>query len=592
MGALHKSLDPALVSHLRRALGLEGLVESLAPGAPSAAAAASGFQWVAPLGQAPSPDQSQASILYWLDSHWIDSAGSAPPGPCPVLDELTRIGPLNNQSVLVIDDARFFLTATPKGAARDHWPDILDLTQALAAIGPNHRQWIINDVVILAPTSVTGLVREYDQRLGLNLVRTIRLAKIGSRHQANRRFVEQLRQQGRAGFNAAFQASRRPETIFSYHLGRMDIRRVLDIGANSGQFCETLRGMGYGGEILSVEPQAKAHEALLEATRKDDLWCALPRQATGAVRGFVDLNISENSVSSSLRPVHANHIKAEPTTAQVRKERVFASRSGDLLKGHLMAGIEALKIDVQGFEDQVLEGYRPWLSTVRLLLVELSMVECYEGAPDLFTLDRRIVDELGFSRISLEPAYYDDVTGVVQQYDGIYYRPALMPAPRAARQLANRLSSGKLLTLIQEAQPGRALILGKESGMDALDGLGPADWLTGLQSFGEMVMRLPPELVDDLKGQSDLLEGFDLDEPGWDLGLALIAVARGFVFKRLGAKAAPSTTGEEAGTAALKRLLDRLASDPAGHCPDLIQDLADQSASSDLDHAAVLSRLG
>ena len=43
-----------------------------------------------------------------------------------------------------------------------------------------------------------------------------------------------------------------------------------------------------------------------------------------------------------------------------------------------------------------------------------------------------LVNELSFSRISLEPAYYDDRQGVVQQYDGIYYRPDAKPREPAS----------------------------------------------------------------------------------------------------------------------------------------------------------------
>ena len=591
MGALHKSLDPVLVNVLRRVLGLEVLVESLATDRPSAASVVPGFKRVEALGLGPSPDLTEASILYWLDSHWIDSSLSAPEGPCPIPDELARIGTLNSQSILVIDDARHFLTTGPKGAPQDHWPDISSLTDALSALSPGHRMWVINDMVILAPTTVADLIRDYDQTSGLNLPRTISLARLGSQHQANHRHVAQQRQMGRAVFNAAFQGARRPETIFSFHLGRMGIRRVLDIGANTGQFGETLRAMGYDGEILSVEPQITAHRDLLAATRKDDLWCALPRQATGAVRGFVDLKISENSVSSSLRSVHANHINADRATTQVAIERVFASRSGDLLKGHLMAGIEALKIDVQGFEDQVLEGYRPWLGGVRLLLVELSIVECYEGAPDLFTLDRRIVEEFGFSRISLEPAYYDDVTGVVQQYDGIYYRPDLPPASRASSPPTRSVSSGDLRTLFHEAEPGIAIILGQDPDLEALN-RAPVDWLLGLEAAVGMCMRVPSELVDDLRGQPDLLEGFSLDEPGWDIALAVIGLARGYVFKQVGGRKPRQGTGSQSDIDALQRLLGRLSAEPAGHCPDLVQDLADRSETAGLMHAAVLDLLG
>lgn len=71
----------------------------------------------------------------------------------------------------------------------------------------------------------------------------------------------------------------------------------------------------------------------------------------------------------------------------------------------------------------MLDGLLSHLPNVRLLQVELSMVECYVGAPDMFALDRWIVEELGFERVSLEPSYYDEARGVVQQYDGIYYRP-------------------------------------------------------------------------------------------------------------------------------------------------------------------------
>jgi hypothetical protein len=189
-----------------------------------------------------------------------------------------------------------------------------------------------------------------------------------------------------------------------------------------------------------------------------------------------------------------------------------------------MAGIEALKIDVQGFEDQVLEGYGPLLSGIRLLMVELSMVECYEGAPDLFSLDRRIVDEYGFRRISLEPTYYDDVTGVVQQYDGIYFRPDLPPPRSASRSPSRAVSTGDFRTIFLETEPGRALVLGTDETPSALSDRGPDDWVLGLHTPGGMVMRVPSELANDVRDQPDLLEGFSLDEPDWDLALALIAV--------------------------------------------------------------------
>jgi FkbM family methyltransferase len=249
----------------------------------------------------------------------------------------------------------------------------------------------------------------------------------------------------RAHFNAEFLAGERSERIFAYHLGRLGIERVLDVGANTGQFAQKLRRHGFGGTIYSVEPQLAAYEAMLAAARVDARWIPLSRQGAGAERQVMDLNIAQNGWSSSFRPVHLNHTAAEPSTRTIGRERVFVSRSGELLRSQLMAGVEALKIDVQGFEDQVLEGYRSWLPNIRLLLLELSLVECYEGAPDLFELDRRLVHDWGFTRVSLEPSYYDEALGVVQQYDGIYYRPQSTRAPTAQ---ASRVQIGAVVTSV------------------------------------------------------------------------------------------------------------------------------------------------
>jgi FkbM family methyltransferase len=276
-----------------------------------------------------------------------------------------------------------------------------------------------------------------------------------------------------------------------HHLGRLGIKRVLDVGANAGQFAQKLRRLGFDGTIYSVEPQVAAYEALLASSRADAHWIPLARQGAGAERQVLDLNISENGWSSSFRPVHSNHMAAEHSTRTVGHERVFVSRSGELLRPESIAGIEALKIDVQGFEDQVLEGYRSWLPNIRLLLLELSLVECYKGAPDLFELDRRLVGEFGFSRVTLEPSYYDDTSGVVQQYDGIYHRPQRARPPA---DQATGLQIGAVVTSV-----GGQLRRLRSDGVDVGDGWMQACMQSWLQ-FGARVASVsemqPPSGIE------------------------------------------------------------------------------------------------
>jgi FkbM family methyltransferase len=228
---------------------------------------------------------------------------------------------------------------------------------------------------------------------------------------------------GPAKFNATFFREDRSEQILLYHLRRMGISRLLDIGANFGQFGEKMRELGYGGLIYSVEPQAGAHRKLVSTAVGDPLWIPLLPQGAGAQPDFLKLNLSENSWSSSVLEVHQNHLSAEPKTRTVATETIYVNKSSELLSSALMQQIEAVKIDVQGYEAHVLEGYKSLIKNTRLLMLEMSLVECYRGAPDMFALDKQLVQTFGFSRVSFEPVYYDDTHGVVQQFDGIYYRP-------------------------------------------------------------------------------------------------------------------------------------------------------------------------
>ncbi|MFM8635065.1 MAG: FkbM family methyltransferase [Planctomycetia bacterium] len=261
---------------------------------------------------------------------------------------------------------------------------------------------------------------------------------------------------GLTGFNAQFLGANRSERIFAYHLQRLGITRMLDVGSNSGQFATKMRRLGFAGVIYSVEPQASAYMQLLAAAHRDLLWFPLARQAAGDQRQFTDLRLSENGWSSSLLDVHANHVRADRATRCVGSESIFVNTASRLFHSDLMPRVEALKIDVQGYEDRVLDGYLPFLENVRLLLLELSAVECYCGGMDMFALDERLVARHGFSRVSLEPSYYDDTRGVVQRYDGIYFRP-----DRPARGRSERLGV-RVEAVLTSVGPTPAPIPGKE----------------------------------------------------------------------------------------------------------------------------------
>ena len=82
----------------------------------------------------------------------------------------------------------------------------------------------------------------------------------------------------------------RPDTHhdarYAHLLRTRDIRLILDVGANAGQYGSLLRSdFGYHGRILSFEPLTAAHAALTARAAADPLrlWEVAPRSALAVI---------------------------------------------------------------------------------------------------------------------------------------------------------------------------------------------------------------------------------------------------------------------------------------------------------------------
>jgi hypothetical protein len=114
------------------------------------------------------------------------------------------------------------------------------------------------------------------------------------------------------------------------------------------------------------------------------------------------------------------HSEAEPQSAYVETETVPLNRLDDLYSP-TPADRVLLKIDVQGYEPQVIEGAANLLSTCRAVILELSLVPLYKGqllAKDMW----EILAARGFQPWSFEPGFRHPETGRMLQLDGIFVR--------------------------------------------------------------------------------------------------------------------------------------------------------------------------
>lgn len=54
-----------------------------------------------------------------------------------------------------------------------------------------------------------------------------------------------------------------------------EVERVLDVGATGGQFASQLRGVGFEGHFVSIEPSPTTFEVLRRWAAMDPLWSVL-----------------------------------------------------------------------------------------------------------------------------------------------------------------------------------------------------------------------------------------------------------------------------------------------------------------------------
>jgi FkbM family methyltransferase len=207
-------------------------------------------------------------------------------------------------------------------------------------------------------------------------------------------------------------------------LERFGVDLVLDVGANVGQFAREIRAFGFAGRIVSFEPLGDAHRRLAEAATRDGAWQAHARCAIGDRDGEVAINVSANSVSSSLLPMTGAHVGAAGASAYVGRETVALFRLDTVAAPYLApASRPFLKIDTQGFEWQVLDGAAETLPRLCGVLCELSLVELYEGQHLWLDVIHRL-ERSGFTLWNLQPGFADPRDGRTLQLDAIFFRPA------------------------------------------------------------------------------------------------------------------------------------------------------------------------
>ncbi|MZR11521.1 FkbM family methyltransferase [Maritimibacter sp. DP07] len=204
----------------------------------------------------------------------------------------------------------------------------------------------------------------------------------------------------------------------------LGINLVFDIGANRGQFAKKLIENDFAGRIVSFEPTLKAHAQLVEAARPFDNWTVHPRTAIGDEHSKLQINVAgNNGQSSSFLDMGELHAQSAPRSRYIDIEEVDVTTIDAIFDEYVKSTSKTLlKIDVQGYEEQVLKGALRALKQIMAVKLECSLVSLYEN-DKTYEFYIEFLESLGFGLWDLEPGFREPETGRLLQFDAFFVRP-------------------------------------------------------------------------------------------------------------------------------------------------------------------------
>ncbi|PYQ40134.1 MAG: FkbM family methyltransferase [Acidobacteria bacterium] len=207
----------------------------------------------------------------------------------------------------------------------------------------------------------------------------------------------------------------------------LEVDCVLDVGANRGQYARLLRRIGYRGRIVSFEPVPESFEELRRRAAGDPRWTTVPI-ALGAADTVLPLHVTSVTEFSSLRDPSDYARRTFPGTVVTRTVQVPVRCLDGLWAEHVRAVDRVhLKLDTQGYDQQVLEGARDVLDRVVSVQTELAVKSVYDGVPHYTEAIPRL-EARGFELTGVFPVLRDPQLRIVE-LDCVMRRS---PAPEGA----------------------------------------------------------------------------------------------------------------------------------------------------------------
>jgi FkbM family methyltransferase len=199
-----------------------------------------------------------------------------------------------------------------------------------------------------------------------------------------------------------------------------DPHAIIDIGAYEGEFTVMCKSVFPRAQVLMIEPLPSKQQLLrgvAVSLRGVDVRQALLGSRTQSGVGFHEAETASSVLS--------NAEGYTPPAATMSMTTLDA-----LVVGTPFEKSDFLKLDVQGYELQVLQGGARVLATAQAVLLETNLLEIYEGAP--------LIDEVVFFMKHCGLQMYDVGTVYRRPYDDALWQMDVLFVRSESQLLASR----------------------------------------------------------------------------------------------------------------------------------------------------------
>ena len=191
---------------------------------------------------------------------------------------------------------------------------------------------------------------------------------------------------------------------------------IFDVGAHEGESIVRFKNIFKDPLIHSFEPQEKSFN-ILKRIKNDNI--IINNFALGSKEETKDFYINSNDATSSFVPLD-NTSKHLDGITKVKNQKIFIKKLDDYVEENKISCIDLLKIDVQGYEPEVLLGSLKSLSNkIKMIEVEICFVEYYKNISSFYIIEKIINEQFKLYSLSSPNAKID---GKIKSLDALYIK--------------------------------------------------------------------------------------------------------------------------------------------------------------------------